>query len=47
LVKGEDYDIEGGEIIIKDDAMDKAKEEKFNEMQDAYAASTMAQAKSS
>ena len=47
LVKGEDYDIEGGEIIIKDDAMDKAKEAKFNEMQDAYAASTMAQAKSS
>lgn len=45
LVKGEDYTIENGEIIIKDEAMQEAKTAKFNEMQDAYAASTMAQAK--
>ena len=45
LVKDEDYTIENGEIIIKDEAMQEAKTEKFNEMQEAYAASTMAQAK--
>lgn len=45
LIKGEDYTIENGEIIINDSSMQKAKEAKFNEMQDAYASSTMAQAK--
>lgn len=45
LIKGEDYTIENGEIIINDSSMQKAKEAKFNDMQDAYASSTMAQAK--
>ena len=44
LVKGQDYDIVNGEIIINDNAMEAAKSTKFNEMQEAYASSTMASA---
>ena len=44
LVKGQDYDIINGEIIINDNAKEAAKSTKFNEMQEAYASSTMASA---
>ena len=44
LIKGQDYNIVNGEIIINDDAMEAAKSAKFNEMQEAYASSTMASA---
>ena len=44
LIKGQDYDIVNGEIIINNNAMEAAKSAKFNEMQEAYASSTMASA---
>ena len=44
LIKGQDYTVENGEIVINEGSMQKAKEEKFNEMQEAYASSTMANA---
>ena len=45
LIKDQDYTIENGEIIIKDEAMESAKQNEFNKMMDAQAASTMANAK--
>ena len=47
LIKGQDYDVINGEIIINDSAMEAAKNEKFNQMQEAYASSTMASANAS
>ena len=47
LIKGQDYDVINGEIIINDSAMEAAKTEKFNQMQEAYASSTMASANAS
>jgi hypothetical protein len=44
LVKGKDYTIEGGEIIINDDAMERMEEESYNKMLEAQASSTMANA---
>jgi hypothetical protein len=44
LIKDQDYEITNGEIIIKEDSLKKAKNDKYAEMQSAYAASTMASA---
>ena len=47
LIRGEDYDIVGGEIIIKQESIDAAKENQYGKVQEAYAASTMANANAS
>lgn len=47
LIRGEDYDIVGGEIIIKQESIDAAKEDQYGKVQEAYAASTMANANAS
>ena len=44
LIKDQDYEITNGEIIIKEDSLKKAQNDKYAEMQSAYAASTMASA---
>jgi hypothetical protein len=35
LVKGQDYTIENGEIIVSDEAMEAAKQKEFDNMMDA------------
>ena len=47
LIKGQDYDVINGEIIINDSAMEEAKNAKFNQMQEAYSSSIMASANAS
>ena len=47
LIKGQDYDVINGEIIINDSAIEAAKNAKFNQMQEAYSSSTMASANAS
>ena len=47
LIRGKDYDIFDGEIIIKQESIDAAKEDQYGKVQEAYAASTMANANAS
>lgn len=47
LIRGKDYDITNGEIIINQESLDTAKENQYGKVQEAYAASTMANANAS
>ena len=47
LIRGKDYDITDGEIIINQESLNAAKENQYGKVQEAYAASTMANANAS